>query len=90
MLSRLPISVSSSLGLLLSAYFWQLILSAWTSNFRMYTLNQVTSSIADINTAGMRKGGKAEGRVEPIITIEQARAVSFGDAEFFFFGFRAI
>lgn len=56
----------------------------------MYTLNQVTSSIADINTAGMRKGGKAEGRVEPIITIEQASAVSFGDAEFFFFGFRAI
>ncbi len=56
----------------------------------MYTLNQVTGSIADINTAGMRKGGKAEGGVEPIMTIEQASAVSFGDAEFFFFGFRAI
>lgn len=55
----------------------------------MYTLNQVTGSIADINTAGMRKGGKAEGGV-PIMTIEQASAVSFGDAEFFFFGFCAI
>lgn len=38
--------------------------------------------------AGKKKRGSAEGAVKPIMTIEQASAVLFGDAEIFFFGFR--